>query len=122
MEIIVYTVFVAGFNGRFVFLAGLQSIVKEKLEGMRSAALGSKREIGLLRQVDGVLSRGRKFQEFFLGGMEEGERGDSAWPGGGGVVHWLLKSDSILAVTTLNLCRGNLWRRLKLRLPPIDNY
>jgi hypothetical protein len=87
MEIIVYTVFVAGFNGRFVFLAGLQSIVKEKLEGMRSAALGSKREIGLLRQVDGVLSRGRKFQEFFLGGMEEGERGDGAWPGGG-VMHW----------------------------------
>ena len=106
MEIIVDTVFVAGFNGRFVFLAGLQSIVKEKLEGMRSAALGSKREIGLLRQVDGVLSRGRKFQEFFLGGMEEGERGDSAWPGGGGVVHWqevLLKSDVDSVVSSMIL-------------------
>ena len=86
MEIIVYTVFVAGFNGRFVFFAGLQRIVKEKLEGMRSAALGSKREIGLLLQVDCVLSCGRKFQEFFGCGMEEGERGDGAWAGGG-MVH-----------------------------------
>ena len=87
MEIIVYTVFVAGFNGRFVFLAGLQSIVKEKLEGMRSAALGSKREIGLLRQVDGVLSRGRKFKNSFWAAWRKESAGTVPGPA---VVEWCI--------------------------------